>query len=73
MSIGVVFVRIRQILVDFLARDAILYTLRERTTTTTPRSNGSNSVSGDGRGGCLTVLDQVSTYQLSRKTTVSTY
>ncbi len=50
---SVVFSRIRDILVDFLARDAILYTLRERTKTKTPRSNGSNSVSGDGRGGCL--------------------
>jgi hypothetical protein len=50
--LSVVFLRIRDILVDFLNRDAILYTLRERTKTKTPRSNGSNSVSGDGRGGC---------------------
>ena len=49
---GVVFLRIVNILVDFLNRDAILYTLRERTKTKTPRSNGSNSVSGDGRRGC---------------------
>ena len=58
---SVVFLRICTILVDFLARGAIIYTLRERTKPTTPRSNGSNSVSGDGRGGWATVLCIVST------------
>ncbi len=37
---GVVFVQILNILVDFWARDAILYTLRERTKTKTPRVHG---------------------------------
>ncbi len=50
--LGVVFLRLFNILVDFWHNGAIIYTLRERTILITPRSNGSNSVSGDGRRGC---------------------